>query len=266
MKQKSVYITLACLLATGVGALVDAAQAAWYDTDWLYRKSITIDPAKVLSDQNDFPVLINLSTDPDLQSHAQTDGDDILFTASDGLTKLSHEIESYDNGTGGLIAWVKVPTLSSSAATVLYLYYGNSSVGSQEDVANVWIADYVGVWHLDEEQAGRGNAGLYEDSTSPANDGDDYTASTGQDGQIGDGQEFGGDGDYVRVPHDASLNLTGPMTISFWIHPTIDSGMWNRIVEKGLYGFQTSYYFGGGDRNQRSHVLPQQHRGVRYRG
>ncbi len=37
------------------------------------------------------------------------------------------------------------------------------------------------------------------------------------------------------------------MTISFWIKPTSDSGTFNRVVEKGLWGYNNSYYFGGGN-------------------
>ena len=37
------------------------------------------------------------------------------------------------------------------------------------------------------------------------------------------------------------------MTISFWIKPTSDSGTFNRVVEKGLWGYNDSYYFGGGN-------------------
>ena len=38
---------------------------------------------------------------------ALANGDDILFTAADGVTKLAHEIESYDSATGALTIWVK---------------------------------------------------------------------------------------------------------------------------------------------------------------
>ena len=37
------------------------------------------------------------------------------------------------------------------------------------------------------------------------------------------------------------------MSISFWIKPTENTTTFNRVVEKGMWGFQTSYYFGGGN-------------------
>lgn len=67
-----------------------------------------------------------------------TNGGDILFTAGDGTTKLSHEIELYSNVNGDLVAWVKVPAVSSTTNTTIYMYYGNSTVVDQEDPQNVW--------------------------------------------------------------------------------------------------------------------------------
>jgi len=93
------------------------------DTQWQYRKTITINPSQVSSDQTNFPVVIDL-TDNGLTTKAQPDGDDFVFTDQDN-NKLNHEIESYDNNTGHLIAWVNVPYVSSTTYTVLYMYYGN---------------------------------------------------------------------------------------------------------------------------------------------
>ncbi len=94
-----------------------------FDTcSWGYRKKITIDGTKVSGTQTSFPVLVNLVTDSDLASHAKSDGSDIVFTSSDGTTKLSFEIELYTGATGKLVAWVKVPVLVSGSNTDLYLY------------------------------------------------------------------------------------------------------------------------------------------------
>ena len=94
-----------------------AARTAWYHDAWPYRKKITIDQTKVGSGGvTNFPVLVS-RTDTDLQSKAQADGDDILFTSSDGTTKLSHQIEKYVSGTGNWSPGCEVPSLSSSAAT-----------------------------------------------------------------------------------------------------------------------------------------------------
>ena len=111
----------------------------WYNPDWPYRRLITIDNSQVsgTSDFSYFPVLID-KTELDWRDIAnsgkvvQADGGDILFTDSTGTAKLDHEIESYDNVNGVLVAWVEVPTLGATADTGLYIYYGNSIDGSNQ--------------------------------------------------------------------------------------------------------------------------------------
>jgi len=104
------------LVLTAAGFGVAQADPGWYTSGWSYRKKITFNSANITADQTNFPVLISL-TDADLAAHAQNNGDDILFTDSGGSNKLSYEIEKYNAGTGELVAWVKIPTLSSSTDT-----------------------------------------------------------------------------------------------------------------------------------------------------
>jgi len=128
---------------------------AWYNASWTNRKALTIDHTKVSGSSalTNFPVLISRTSDSDLSANAQSNGNDILFTASDGTTKLSHEIEGYVSGTGAISAWVKIPVLSTSADTVVYMYYGNSSAADQQNKTGVWDSNYKGVWHLKESTA-----------------------------------------------------------------------------------------------------------------
>jgi hypothetical protein len=137
---------------------------SWWNTNWLYRKQITIDHTKVAGNLTNFPVLINFSSDANLASKAQDDGDDLVFTDYSGA-KLNHEIEVFNGGTGQLVCWVNITGLSSTTDTVLYLYYGNAVCGSQQNVAGVWDSGYRMVQHLGE------TSGLHYDSTSFGNDG-----------------------------------------------------------------------------------------------
>ncbi|MCD5401962.1 DUF2341 domain-containing protein [candidate division NPL-UPA2 bacterium] len=158
---------------------------------WNYKKQITIDHTRVQATETNFPVLISV-TDTDLKDTGnggpvQPDGDDIMFTLTDG-TKLSHEIELYTGSTGNLIAWVKIPSLSHTADTKLYMYYGNSDCTSQQDATNVWDTNYKGVWHL----LGDGTTALPE-ATSNSNTGTKQAigepANTAS-GQIDGAQDF----------------------------------------------------------------------------
>ncbi|MCK4692702.1 MAG: DUF2341 domain-containing protein, partial [Anaerolineales bacterium] len=181
-------------------ATVDVTTVAWAQCDYEFRKVITIQASQVTADQTNFPVLINLASDTELAASARNDGFDISFTSDDGLTKLSHQIEDFNGGTGALVAWVKVPNLSSSVDTDIYIYYGNPTATNQEDADGVWDANYMGVWHLNE--SGTGALFEYRDSTANANHGTggkDYGAFVPAQagGQIGFGQTFDGVNDFI---------------------------------------------------------------------
>jgi len=52
----------------------------WYDTNWQYRKAITIHASQVAADLSSFPLLVN-TTDAHVLANAASTGADILFTA-----------------------------------------------------------------------------------------------------------------------------------------------------------------------------------------
>ncbi len=187
--------------------------ANWYNSAWAYRKQITIDHTKVNASQTNFPVLISESSDADLQSYAQPSGNDILFTASDGITKLNHEIESYNSTTGALIAWVDVPALSSTVDTQLYMYYGNPNASNQQDAPATWNANYVGVWHL----GANGTNLNTNDSTANGNNGTNTLASLAT-GQIGGAASFNGNGSSISTP--LVQNSAIQYSVSAWIKTT----------------------------------------------
>ncbi len=209
---------------TGSGnTLKLALSGAWYDASWSYRKTVTIDDAKVGGAANltDFPVLISV-TDTDLKATAsggyvgQTDGGDILFTSSDGLTKLSHEIEKYDSTTGELVAWVKVPTLAYSGQgdTVIYTYYGNASAADQASATNVWDSNFKMVQHLEETASS-----TISDSTSNSNNCTINNAVTvNATGKVNGGDDFDGSNDRHDCGTNASLAITSNLTVSFWFY------------------------------------------------
>jgi hypothetical protein len=193
----------------------------WYNSSWNYRKKLMIDHTKVASNLTNFPVLISLTSDSDLVSSARADGYDILFTSGDGTTKLDHEIENFTISNGKLIAWVRTPSLSSSANTDLYLYFNNSAAANQQNGTGVWDANFMGVWHL--KESGSGVAGEFKDSTSNANNGQGGSGPSGpptrtSSGKIGDAQDYDG-ADYINVTNTPSLQPMSALSLSGWINP-----------------------------------------------
>lgn len=126
----------------------------WWNTEWEYRKKITIDHTQVEATLTNFPVLIK-TVDADLRDNAQSDGDDITFINYDNTTQYNHEIEYYNNATGNLTAWVNITSLSGTSDTSFWMYYGNTSCSSQENVADTWDTDvYRAVFHMNDASGG----------------------------------------------------------------------------------------------------------------
>ena len=197
---------------------------------WQYRKSITIDGSKVPATLSNFPVLVSLPSDGGLSGSAQANGNDILFTNSAGTTKLDHEIESYTASTGALIAWVNVPTVTSGTNTVIYMYYGNSTVASQQNPTGVWDANYKGVWHLKESCTGA--PGEFKDSTQNVINGRGGAAGACptliSNGAIGGAQSFDGSNDNISMG-TSTLLQPSELTFSYWISRT---GSWNGLQRR----------------------------------
>jgi len=190
--------------------------ADWYDSNWLYRKKITINASQVPANASDFPILAT-TTDANLAGKARSDGYDIIFTAADGTTPLDYEREYYNGATGQLAVWIETD-LSSTTDTELYMYYGNS--GANIDPATttgVWDSSYRGVWHLEENVVDEGSsADAHEDSCSYANNADQY-GNNEYSSWIYRGQDFDGLNDYISVPDHSSLDLSDALSVEFWI-------------------------------------------------
>ena len=202
---------------------------SWYDPLWAYRKKITIDNTKVTATLADFPVLISF-TDTDIKAAARSDGFDILFTNSDSVTKLDHEIEKWDDLTGELVAWVRIPSLPDTVPKDMYVYYGNSGAADQQNVTGVWDANFKAVLHLNETVADEQTTGTHLDSTSNNNDGGQNNNDDAP-GPIGTGQDFDGTADRVIIPDAASLDATGPyLTVSAWIQPDFLNTSVDRVI------------------------------------
>ena len=253
--RRRMAITFVALVVTTAGMFYlfqpESVSASWFNGSWAHRKPVTINHTKVTADQTNFPVLVSIQADKELAQSAQDDGDDIMFTSADGTTKLSHEIESFDGSTGKLIAWVKVPAVSSTVDTVLYMYYGNQSAGSQQDKTNVWNGDtgtatddYQGVWHLS-ESAGN-TAPQMKDSTGSPADGTTTNIEAGDQvaGKIGGSLLLDGTDESINVGTTSKLDPGGGnlLTVEGWYKRSTTTGNITLATRytTGVGGFNTS--------------------------
>ncbi|HNY39483.1 MAG TPA: DUF2341 domain-containing protein [Bryobacteraceae bacterium] len=145
-------------------------------------------------------------------------GYDIIFTSdASGSTKLDHEIESYDHETGAVVLWVRIPTLAYASDTVIYLWYGKSSIStSQENKTGVWDSNFQGVWHL-----GETSGTTLADSTSNGRTLTKYDASNpaSATGKVGKGIQGDGTNDSATLSTNISMGTS--ITVQAWInHPS----------------------------------------------
>ncbi len=210
---------------------------AWYQAEpWTERIPLTIQSSQVDADLTSFPVLVQLS-DAGLGAGAQSDGDDIRFTAADGSTELNHEIEAWDPGTGTLTAWVSVPSVAASIDTTIYLYYGAADAPQQQQTTDVW-PDVDGVWHLSRDPAGP--APQLDDTSPQRRDGLSSGSMSGADlvsGLTGSAIDFDGIDDRLDAePFDIGSFSSGSsttanrnaLTVSAWVN--LDSAVGDQLV------------------------------------
>ena len=161
-----------------------------------YSTPITVDAASGSEDLTDFPVLIQISSAPTVDNlrlisnggHVENiNGFDIAFT-DQNFSSLDHQIESYDPTTGEYTAWVRIPFLSCTAPTTIYMAYGNGAIATDPSSTDVWISSYKGVWHLTNNAF---------DGTSTGNDGTESNTSDIA-GAIAGGKSFNGTNSYIR--------------------------------------------------------------------
>jgi len=102
---------------------------AWWNTDWKYRRPITIQSENALSD---YQVLVQLNGTNFDFSKANPDGSDIRFVDEDDATKLSYWIEEWDSVNETAKIWVNITSIPAGEKTI-YLYYNNSEAVSESD-------------------------------------------------------------------------------------------------------------------------------------
>jgi PKD repeat protein len=244
---------------------------------WANRKTLHIDNTKIDADLTDFPVLLSLdgSSSAAMQEIFTQLGSDanrkkLAVTTSDGQTQCYVEIEGWSTASQSAQLHIKVPTVSRTAVTTLYLYFDPAQPDNTSYVddtgspaaSNVWDADFVGVWHMS-QNPGVGGACVL-DSTTHANHGAPSGMSSGSlvPATVGNALDFDGT-DGLAMANAISLNVTAAMTIECIPKMVAgQSGTYGVLFDKdplntnwvlladtggGAYGFgRYAFYIGGG--------------------
>ncbi len=220
--------------------------AVGFDNGYGFRKRITLQGPRLPAGLSQFPILISY-TDPALKHTGEpspgrvTDlqGDDIVFTDSDGTTQLAHQVEVYDRTNGRIAMWVRVPAIVASTNKDIFIYYGNSSVTTFQGnvtsgspaITGVWDANYVGVWHLNE------TTGAHMDSSaSPVNSNLITVGAQGTaTGIAGGADNFTANTQIVRFPNSSKWGSTpgAVFTLEAWVNgPNQPAGTWQAVLTR----------------------------------
>lgn len=264
-------------LAATLALLLASAVPSW--GTYAYKRTVTIDHTKCGSaDSTNFPFefIITDNTFKLVGSGGRinnSNGYDIAFYSDSGLTlALFWEIERYDSSAGQFIAWVKIPTLSHTVDTVIYVAYSDPAISTfQSTATSVWDTNFKLVQHLKD-----GTTLSVSDSTTNANSITNHSA-TAAAGEIDGAAVFNGSSQYIdggTGSSIAALNLSAA-TYEFWINVssyssnfailakndgnTVNAGWWiTFIATPALYtaGFFFTSEAAGADMNSSSSATP----------
>lgn len=207
--------------------------AQWADDRYAFRKAIEL-AAPALPPLVEFPALVVID-DPDL-TRARPDGRDLAFVFEGRA--IPHEVEAFDAPRGSLVAWVRVPMLSTGAR--LEIYFGSQELLAPVDASAVWQDQVAAVWHL--HQSPSGPPPQMIDSTT-ALGGIAAPGITSRAGVAAAAIEILGTNQTVEIGDIARLDFgTSSFSYSTWVFVDAPRGLYDAPLFKGGANFDVPGY------------------------
>ena len=168
-----------------------------------------------------FPVLVKLSTAIEGFNYADFGATTNLVFKDSGDNVIPFEVDTW-NTSGTSLIWVKVPSVTST--TAFKMYYCGSDVFVNNPASTWTDANYIGVWHMDEENGTVADAtghGLTATPT-PAGGASVSIRYAGVDAPVGHARQTGDSATkcYLSVSSYNSFNVGDTFTISGWVRLT----------------------------------------------
>lgn len=141
-----------------------------------------------------------------------TNGGDLRFFGSDGVTELNYEVESW-NPAGESSVWVRVPVFTNGCSIIARWGSGPTNRPAYTTNGAVWANGYAGVWHF--------NSTSVTDSTLPAQNASTNTA-TATSGIVGGALNYSGTAQSTALDHHSSFDLPSGFELQGWfkVNPT----------------------------------------------
>jgi sugar lactone lactonase YvrE len=193
---------------------------------YAYRIPLTLNTTGLGSstDLTNFPFLVTI-TDPGLvytvggcsNKVQYPNGPAYDFSFVDAAAgEVPYQVESYNQATGTLLVWVKLPTLSHTQNNTLSFYYGSAASPAAHTTAfyqTTWASDYQAVYHFNEGTY----TGSVTDATSNAHTGTTSgmtSADLVSTGKVNSAYTFNGSTKKITAN---AVTLTGSFTLSAWV-------------------------------------------------
>lgn len=172
--------------------------ADWWDTAYRHRTQLTVNVPSLQASMRDVPVLL-ITNAVRMPCIDDTEAAGLRVIDTEG-NLLEHEVEHWAPGRASYL-WIRIPTMEDATQIPLWLYYGGPSDGPQPDPTSVWNANYLAVWHLQENVMNGSEEGIHADASGNGNNGIQHRNGPAGDewGAIGVAQDFDGNNDYIAV-------------------------------------------------------------------
>lgn len=164
---------------------------------------------------------------------------DFAFYDSSTSAELYYQVESYNQTTGTLLVWVRIPTLTYASNKTITFYYGSQSPTVTHNTAffqNTWASDYKAVFHFNESSY----TGSVTDATAGGHTGttSGMTSANLVTGKIGTGYSFSGAQSIISN----AVTITGAFTISAWVKLSSTGKDQKAITNQAAAGGSTGGY------------------------
>jgi len=196
-------------------------QADWWNVNWNYYRTITINNNYIDNTLSNFPTLVVINS----TIGAKCDGgDSIRFLGTDNSTEYFYEIEEW-NAVGDSYIWVNLTSVTSTSDTIFLLYYNYSSATDNQSKNDVWDSNFLCVFHMN------GTGTTVWDSTSNNNHGtkDGATDPEQATGIVGYGQDFESTNS-EKIQLSTAIDGLSAMTLEGWVTTEDESGNQESII------------------------------------
>jgi hypothetical protein len=192
--------------------------AEWWDASWTVRHRLDFSATAGGPDLDGlrgeaFPVRVRLVDERVDWDRLQSDGRDLRFVGSDGVSLLPYQVERCRHGDSCDI-WVLV-----SPPGPFWMYYGNPNAADGQAAQAVWRDGFEAVWHMGlSSEDGAADLSLL-DSTGNGHDGTlqgGLSSEATVSGAVASALAFDGEDDYVDAGEIATAGWTG-IALEAWI-------------------------------------------------